>query len=164
MTRRMKKTMIKTPRQRSWLRSLAEAAKEQNVALPPFTGRAMAAARTPSVGGGRFVTFKRRLVPADQAGVDGIEWALWLDQDDLPERIAAFREPVDPKPGDVANALALIKGWLLDGWTPAETKAAAGRHPRAQPVDDAPEEQGTSTLSSENPDIPNRPPAASPGG
>jgi hypothetical protein len=134
----MKKTMSNPLRQQSWLPALAEAAKEQNLALPSFTGHAMGGARTVSVAGGRFVTFKRRLVPEDQAAIDGIEWALWREQDDLPERIAAFREPLAPQRENVANTLSLIKGWLLDGWTPAEAKAAVGAHPHVQPVEDLP--------------------------
>jgi hypothetical protein len=137
----MKKTMSKTLQQQSWLRALAEAARQQSLTLPPFTGHAMGGARTLSVADGRFVTFKRRLVPADQAEVDGIEWALWLEHDDLPERIAAFREPLEPKRENLANALSLLKGWLLDGWTPAEAKARVGTHPRVQSVEDLPTPQ-----------------------
>jgi hypothetical protein len=125
-------------RQQSWLRAIAGAAKEQNLTLPSFTGHAMGGARTESAVDGRFVTFKRRLVHQDQAQVDGIEWALWLGQDGLPERIAAFREPLEPKRENVANVLTLIKGWLLDRWAPAEAKAAVGMHPRVQIVEDLP--------------------------
>jgi hypothetical protein len=134
----MRKTMPETLRQPTWLRALAEAAKEQHLTLPPFTGHAMGGARTVTVAGGRFVTFKRRLIPAYQAAIDSIEWALWREQDNLPGRIAAFREPLDPQRANVANALSLIKGWLLDGWTPAEAKAAVGAHPQVQPVEDRP--------------------------
>ena len=136
--KRMKKMMTKAPRQQSWLRALAEVAKEQDVPLPSFTGHAMGGARSASVGDGRFVTFKRRLVPVEQAKVDGVEWTLWLDQDDMPVPVAAFREPVEPKREQVATALVLLKGWLVDGWNSEEAKAAVGRHPRVQPVADLP--------------------------
>jgi hypothetical protein len=29
---------------------------------------------------------------------------------------------------------SLLKGWLVDGWTPVEAKLAAGQHPRAQAI------------------------------
>ena len=120
----------KTPRQQSWLRALAEAAKEQGVPLPSFTGHGMGSARSVKVGDGRFITFKRRLVPAAQAEVDGVEWTLWREQDDLPVPVAAFREPMEPKPESVTTALALLKGWLVDGWTPEEAQAAVRTHHR----------------------------------
>jgi hypothetical protein len=126
--------MTENPRQQSWLRAIAAAAKAEGVSLPSFTGHAMGGARSVSVEGGRFITFKRRLVPAAQAEVDGIEWTLWLEQDDLPTPIAAFREPAEPKPENVTTALSLLKGWLAEGWTPEEAKVAVGTHPRAQPV------------------------------
>lgn len=50
--------------------------------------------------------------------MDGIEWTLWLEQDDIPTPVAAFREPVEPQPEDISRALKLLKGWLLDAWTP----------------------------------------------
>lgn len=74
--------------------------------------------------GGRVVTFKRRLVPESQAAVDGVEWTLWMDQDDVPGLVAAFRKPTVPTPEDVRECLVVIKGWLIDQWTPDEAKAA----------------------------------------
>jgi hypothetical protein len=138
----MKKMTTETPRQRSWLRAIAEAAREQGVSLPSFTGHAMGAARSLSVEDGRFITFKRRFLPASQAEADGIEWALWREQDNLPIPVAAFREPLEPKPENVATALRLLKGWLVDGWTPEEAKAAVTSHPRAQPVEEMPPPNG----------------------
>lgn len=94
----------------------------------------MGGARAESAADGRFITFKRRLVPAAQAEVDGVEWTLWNEQDDLPVPIAAFREPAEPNSENVKTALSLLTGWLVDGWTPDEAKAAVRTHPRAQPV------------------------------
>jgi Zn-dependent peptidase ImmA (M78 family) len=134
----MKKMTTKTPRQQSWLRAIAEAAKEQDVPLPTFTGHTMGGVRSSGVGDGRFVTFKRRLVPAEQAKVDGVEWTLWLARDDVPVPVAAFRESAAATRESVATVLSLLRGWLVDGWTCEEAKAAVGRHPRVQPVADLP--------------------------
>jgi hypothetical protein len=134
----MKKMTTESCRPQSWLRAIAEAAKEQGVLLPSFTGHAMGSAQSVPVEQGRFITFKSRLVPAAQAEVDGVEWALWYAQDELPIPVAAFREPLEPKCENVTTALAIVKGWLLDGWTPEEAKAAVRTHPRAQPVEEMP--------------------------
>src|SRR5262245_29423751 len=131
----MKKTTEK-PRQRAWLSAIAEAAKEQGIPLPPFTGHGMGSARSAKVADGRFITFKRRLVPAAQAVGDGVEWTLWLEQDDLPTPIAAFRESLEPKPENVTDALSLLKGWLVEGWTLDEARLAVGQHPGAQVVEE----------------------------
>jgi hypothetical protein len=139
------KKMTSNSRQQSWLSAIAEAAKEQAVALPSFTGHAMGSARTASIANGRFVTFKRRLLPAAQAEVDGIEWALWLDQNDLPVPVAAFREPLEAKRESVATVLSLLKGWLVDGWPLAEMKDAVSKHPRAQPVEELSPSSGERT-------------------
>src|SRR5262245_26703143 len=92
-------------RRRSWLRAVAEAAAKQHLSLPSFRGHAMGSARSASLADGRFVTIKRRLVSENQAEIDGVEWALWREQDDFPVLVAAFREPFDPKPENVADAL-----------------------------------------------------------
>ena len=130
--------MIDETQRRSWLRAITAAAKEQALTLPPFGGHGMGTARSGSVANGRFITFKRRLVLPVRANVDGVEWTLWSEQDDLPLPIAAFREPQEPTREGVMTALALIKGWLVDGWTPDEARAAVGRHPRVQPVEELP--------------------------
>jgi hypothetical protein len=132
------KKMTDESRGLSWLRVIAEAAKEQGVALPPFGGRGMGTARSGRLADGRFITFKRRLVLPARANVDGVEWTLWSEQDDLPVPIAVFREPQEPTRENVMTALALIKGWLIDGWTPDEARAAVGTHPRARPVEELP--------------------------
>src|SRR5271157_345717 len=135
---RMMRMMTEKHRHRSWLRAVAEAAKERGVPLPSFTGHAMGGARSLSAKDGRFITFKRRLVPAAQAEVDGVEWTLWREQDDLPVPVAAFRESLEPKRENVTNTLLLLKGWLVDGWTPDNAKAAVGLHPRVQPLQELP--------------------------
>jgi hypothetical protein len=47
----------------------------------------MGSARTAALPNGRFVTFKRRLVPDPQAELDGAEWGLWIDREEMPTRI-----------------------------------------------------------------------------
>lgn len=124
--------MTEHQKSRTWLQAVAEAAREQNIVLPPLSGQAMGTARMSDATGGRVVTFKRRLVPESQAAVDGVEWTLWLDQDDVPGLIAAFRKPAVPTPEDVQECLFVIKGWLIDQWTPDEAKAAIQRRQRLQ--------------------------------
>src|SRR5262249_9744382 len=97
----MKRTMSEKPRQTSWLSAIAEAAGEQGVAVPSFTGHGRGGARSVKPEDGRFVTFKRRLVPPAQATVDGVEWTLWLEEESLPKPIASFREPQEPKQENV---------------------------------------------------------------
>ena len=130
--------MTERPQQRAWLSAIAEAAKEQGILLPPFTGHGMGSARSVKTRDGRFITFKRRLVPTAQAEIDGVEWTLWLEKEDLPRPIAAFREPLEPKQETVAGALSLLKGWLLDAWTPDEAKLAVAQHPRSHIVEEVP--------------------------
>jgi len=88
------------------------------------------AARGPE---GRFVTLKRRFVPADQAAVDGIEWTLWGEEAGLPVPVAAFRVPLQPNGDAVAAVLALLRGWLVESWSGDEAKAAVRKHPGARP-------------------------------
>ena len=125
-------TMTENPMQRSWLKALAEAAHEQGILFPPFTGQGMGYARTEKGADGRFVTFKRRLVSSDKAKDDGIEWTLWSEQDGVPMPVAAFRVPLQPGQDAVASALALLQGWLVEKWPADEAKAAVGKHPGAQ--------------------------------
>ncbi len=138
----MKKTMTETSKQPPWLRAILEAAKEQGVLLPAFTAHGMGSARSASAANGHFVTFKRRLVQADKADVDGVEWTLWHEVGGLPQPVAAFREPQHPQPENVATALSLLKGWLVDKWLADEAKAAVGRHPRCLLVEDVPPPTG----------------------
>lgn len=126
--------MHKAITQESWLKAIADAASEQHLTLPPFTGGGMGTARSSTVAGGRFVTFKRRLVPADQAESDGVEWTLWLEKDETPVPIAAFRQPLWPKREEVAATLFFLKGWLCDEWTQDDAKAKVNRHPGCAPT------------------------------
>ncbi len=123
---------------RTWLSALAEAARLQQVNLPSFDGYGMGALRSATTASGRFVTLKRRLVPADKAEVEGVEWALWRQQDDRSVLVAAFREPLEPNQENVTTTLALLKGWLVDEWTPDEAKGAVGKHPRSQAIKEPP--------------------------
>jgi hypothetical protein len=127
--------MIDINRQNSWLRSISQAAEAQHLSLPRITGLAMGSGRTATGSNGRFVTFKRRLVPDAQAELDGVEWGLWIDREEMPTRIAAFRESAVPTPQNVAVVLSLLRGWLLDEWTTEQAKAAVSAHPRSQPVE-----------------------------
>ena len=127
--------MIDINRQNSWLRSISQAAEAQHLSLPRITGLAMGSARTPTDPNGRFVTFKRRLVPDAQADLDGVEWGLWIDREEMPTRIAAFRESAVPTPANVAVVLSLLRGWLVEEWTPEQAKAAVSAHPRSQPAE-----------------------------
>jgi len=124
--------MTENTRQPGWLRSIAQAAKEQGVPLPSFTGHSMGTARCHSAGTGRFVTFKRRFVPVEQAVIDGVEWSLWDEQDEQPILVATFREPAEPKPENVSSTLVFLTGWLVHGWTPEEARTAVSKHPRVQ--------------------------------
>jgi hypothetical protein len=132
----MKKTMNRNIGRQTWLSAVAQAAKSQALELPPVTTNGMGSARTPAGADGRFVTFKRRLVPMGQAEIDGVEWVLWREQDGLPMRVTAFREPLDPKPENFGLAMPLLKGWLVDRWTPEKAQAEVGKHLRAQTVDE----------------------------
>ena len=122
----MKKTMTEK-RQLSWLRSISEAAKEQEVPLPPFIGHEMGHVRTESTASGRFVTIKRRFVSATEAANDGVEVTLWRTQDDLPLPIVTFREPLHPDQERIAEVLSILKRWLVDEVTLDEAISAVGK-------------------------------------
>jgi hypothetical protein len=64
-------------------------------------------------------------------------------QEDLTVLVAVFREPLEPHPENVTATLALLKGWLVDEWTPAEAKLAVGKHPRAMAVKEPPRQSPT---------------------
>ena len=131
-----KKTMTEPLKYRSWLKALADAAAARQITLPAFTPRGMGTARTAPVADGRFVTFKRRLVSEAEADVDGVEWTFWREVTGLPQPVAAFREPQHPQPEGVAAILALITGWLIEGWTADDTKAAVGARRPTQALQD----------------------------
>jgi len=124
--------MLKTPPQQSWLEAIEEAAKVQHLPLPPFTGRAIGERPHPKAlrtdGSSRS---SAAFVSQEQAQTDGIEWSLWYEQDEMPMRVAAFREPLKPTTERVTAALSLLKGWLVDRWAPDAARAAVDNHPRA---------------------------------
>lgn len=125
-------------RRQTWLSAVTEAAKVQALDFPSFIVNGMGGARTAPRAEGRFITFKRRLVPITQAEIDGVEWALWREQDGLPMRVAAFRESLEPKPENVGIVMKLMKGWLINHWSPEKAMSEVGNHPRAQTVDEPP--------------------------
>jgi hypothetical protein len=125
----MKKTMTEK-RQPSWLRSITEAAKEQGVPLPPFTGHEMGHVRTESTASGRFVTIKRRFVSATEAANDGVEVTLWRTQDDRPLPVVTFREPLRPDQERIAEVLSILKRWLVDEATLDGAISAVGKRGR----------------------------------
>src|SRR5262245_35116057 len=98
------KAMTDQSQQQTWLGTLAEVAKVQGFALPPFDQSGMGALRSATVRG-RFVTLKRVLGPVAKAKGDGVEWALWHQPDELPLLVAAFRDPLEPEKQRVALTL-----------------------------------------------------------
>jgi len=134
----MVKTMTDRSQQQTWLCAIAEAAKRQHLELPPFDGYGMGALRSAMTASGRFVTLRRRIGRAARAEFDGVEWALWNQPDDLPVLVAAFRDQLEPEHESVAATLSLLKGWLVDQWTPEHAKGAVSKHPGAQTVKDPP--------------------------
>ena len=112
----------------SWLRAIADAANEAQIQLPEFKDRGMGSAICRSLDGDRFVSVKRRFVPASQAAKDGVEWGLWCEQEDESCPVAVFREPLSPTPERVAFMLSVLKGWLVDRWTVEQTESAAATH------------------------------------
>src|SRR5438552_12450514 len=116
----------------SWLRSINDAARLQQVPLPPFTQAGMGSALLRGANGGRFVSFKRRLVSASDAVNNGVEWTLWLEDDDSPSTVAAFREPLVPTPDRVAAILSILRGWLIDQWTVETAEQVAASHGNAR--------------------------------
>ena len=115
----------------SWLRALADAANEAQIQLPEFTDRGMGSAICRSADGGRFVSVKRRFVPASQAAKDGVEWGLWCEQDDESFPVTIFREPLGPTPEGISFMLSVLKGWLLDRWNVEQAENAASTHANA---------------------------------
>jgi hypothetical protein len=134
-----KMTTTERPMRRTtWLKAIAEAARLQRVELPSFDGFGMGTLRTATTANSRFATLKRRLGRGANVDVDGVEWALWRQIDDLPVLVAAFCEPLEPNQESVAATLSLLKGWLVDEWTPDQAKSAVNEQPGAKPVRDFP--------------------------
>ena len=128
--------MIDAAQKPTWLQAIVEAAKEHGFSLPAFSVQGMGSARSASTAEGHFVTFKRRLVQANQADIDGVEWTLWQERGGLPQPAIAFRVPQHPQQESVDSTLALLKGWLVNQWSPDAAKDAVKKHPRCQIVDD----------------------------
>jgi len=55
-------------------------------------------------------------------------------------RYSSLPSAINSKPEheSVATTLSLLKGWLVDQWTPEQAKGAVSKHPGAQPVKDPP--------------------------
>jgi len=134
----MVRTMTDHSHQQTWLSAIVEAARRQQLEFPSFDGYGMGTMRSATTASGRFVTLKRRIRRAGRADVDGVEWALWNKPEDLPVLVAAFRDRLEPEDNSVAATLSLLKGWLLDQWTPDQAKVAVSKHPGAQPVKEPP--------------------------
>jgi hypothetical protein len=115
----------------SWLRAIADAANQAQIQLPEFRDRGMGSAICRSADGGRFVSVKRRFVPASQAAQNGVEWGLWCEQGDESFPVANFREPLSPTPERVTFMLSVLKGWLLDRWNVEQAENAAATHANA---------------------------------
>ena len=117
--------LVKKP---SWLRAITDAANEAQIPLPDFRDRGMGSAICRNTDGGRFVSVKRRFVPANQAAQDGVEWGLWNEQNDESVPVAVFREPLSPTPERVSFMLSVLRGWLLDRWNVEQAENAAATH------------------------------------
>lgn len=102
---------------RTWIGALKDAAATLAVELPPLVPQAMGVARTETSSSGRYVTLKRRLVPAAQAADDGTEWTFWQEAGEYPIAEITFRQPLEPKPEAVCQVLRMLKGWLIDNWS-----------------------------------------------
>lgn len=127
----------RSPRE-TWLGAIADAAKLQQIELPPFDLYGMGALRSAATANGRFITLKRRIETAADRESGDVEWALWHQPEDHPVLVAAFRDRRRPDEESVAATLSLLKGWLVDRWAPDEAKSAVGKHPGAQLVKDPP--------------------------
>ena len=134
----MVRTMTDRSQRQTWLSAIAEAAKHQQLELPPFDAFGMGALRSATTASGRFATLGRRIGRGARAEFDGVEWALWHQPDDVPVLVAAFRDQLEPEHESVVATLSLLKGWLVDQWTPEQAKEAVSKHPRAQPVKNPP--------------------------
>lgn len=119
----------------SWLSEIAKAAAEQGVDLPAFARLGMGTARSQTTPAGRFATLKYRLAPAAETPPDPMEWTLWETRADMPHAVAAFRQPLRPRPENVNFVLAVLKRWLADGAAPDEIKVSvdAACHAHAVP-------------------------------
>ncbi|MGF1577946.1 MAG: hypothetical protein ACFCD0_01140 [Gemmataceae bacterium] len=110
--------------QRFWLSEIAKAAATQGIPLPSFACSEVDHARTTNSDNNRAVTFQRRNDSVEVAEKEGIEWGLWTSKDDMPVPVATFHESIYPNDEAVSRVLAILKGWLVDDWTPDEATAA----------------------------------------
>jgi len=117
--------MSELPRRTTWLTAIREAANQRQIPLPRFTQAGMGSALCRSQNASRFVSFKRRLVNANEARNDGVHWTLWLEEHDVPSIVATFREPLVPTPDRVAATLSILQGWLIGDWTVEKAQQAA---------------------------------------
>lgn len=131
-------TMTDQPRHADWLAAIEEAATLQGIGLPYFTAVGMGGVRSATTESGRFVTLKRRAIPDAEAATAGVVWTLWNELGSSPAPVAAFRESVHTTPDKVEAVLSILKGWLIDGWTPEKAKSEVGKHPNVLPVRDRP--------------------------
>jgi hypothetical protein len=120
--------LVKKP---SWLQAISDAASDAQIRLPQFSDRGMGSAICRSADGGRFVSVKRRFVPAHQATHDGVEWGLWCEHAGESVPVAVFREPVSPTPERASFMLSVLRGWLLERWDVAQAENAAATHANA---------------------------------
>jgi hypothetical protein len=112
----------------SWLTAIHNAATEEALQLPPFVDRGMGSAICRSASGNRFVSVKRRLLPVQRAATEGVEWTLWREEQEVPEPVVVFREPLHPTSEQVRFILSALKGWLIDEWTVETAKQRADSH------------------------------------
>lgn len=118
----------------TWLKALAEAARQQQFELPAFAATGMGALRSETTLGNRFATLKR-LFRGGKSDFDGVEWALWQQVEDHPLLVAAFRDALEPQDEPVRLTLMILKGWLVDQWSADDAKQAVNEHPRGQRVE-----------------------------
>ena len=100
----------------SWLAIVYETAADQGVRLPAATDNGMGNVTCRSANGRRFVSIKRRLVPAEEAELNGIEWTLWSDGKDISDPVVRFRESLHPTTERARFIVALMSGWLVENW------------------------------------------------
>jgi hypothetical protein len=112
-----KETPTDRPRIKPWPAAVAEATHELHIQLPEVVQRAMGNVLWRSAAGDRLVSFKRRLVAPSAAEAAGVEWALWLEQDDDPSPVLTFRESLHPTRERAEFIVSVLKGWLVDKWS-----------------------------------------------
>ncbi|HEV7221132.1 MAG TPA: ImmA/IrrE family metallo-endopeptidase [Pirellulales bacterium] len=107
---------------RSWIAAIDTLAAQEQIALPPMTDYGMGSLSWHDNLGDRLVSFKRRLVPLSEAERSGVEWSFWSSAENKPVCVASFRDAISPTDKRVAAVLSVLKGWLLDSWSPEQAK------------------------------------------